>query len=383
MIAQIVKEHKEIYLDSSRLFWEMMIEGLPKSVQPQVKTLHPPDQERKFDGLVKTLRSLQSSEPKPSGSAAPMPSGATSPQKSPKKQPYSPKKGATADGKKGDDQAAKPRELLCYHCKEPGHARWECPKLAALRAQRMAAKKGGGPERKERKDGVHVVHVEPQDGKRFVVARLTRRDGREVSVLALPDTGADVSVITPTVAAKLAKRAKWLPVSGVKLQVLDGRETPVLGKLSAQCRLANDVSIDCCFHVTESAHECVLGLNVLKQLKAFVGVHVGEVRLPTGTLKMVDDKLPATEIELPKLSPMAKEHVGDDEDEASVPDLVGSDDEGDMPELVGSDEMTTQERGNSKRKKKRLGRPGMVAEASARPAEKKPEVPIEVDRPVS
>src|SRR5271165_1146322 len=71
-----VKNPEACWADSSRLFWEMAIEGLPKSVQPTIKTLHPADvaESRKFDELVKTARSLQGSEPKPMTSSEPKPS---------------------------------------------------------------------------------------------------------------------------------------------------------------------------------------------------------------------------------------------------------------------------------------------------------------------
>lgn len=74
--GELMKDTKNpnaAWSDSSRLFWEMAIDGMPKSLQPTVKTLHPADQERKFDELIKTVRSLQSSEPRPSTSEASKP----------------------------------------------------------------------------------------------------------------------------------------------------------------------------------------------------------------------------------------------------------------------------------------------------------------------
>jgi len=78
--VELFRADKQSWTDGSRVFWEAAIQGLPGSIQPTVKTLHPVDAaERKFDQLLKTLRSLQGSEPKLSApGASPAPSSPSS-----------------------------------------------------------------------------------------------------------------------------------------------------------------------------------------------------------------------------------------------------------------------------------------------------------------
>jgi len=134
--ASLMKEDKAVWDDQGKFFWEALLEGLPKSLQPAVKSFNPVEGDRRFDELVKTLRRLQTGEPKPVAASEPKPSGA-SPKKSPQKTWTKPEEKKT-DG------------VECFYCGKLGHVKLQCPLWKADKASVATEREEGAQGRDAR-----------------------------------------------------------------------------------------------------------------------------------------------------------------------------------------------------------------------------------------
>jgi hypothetical protein len=122
--------------DKSRLFVEMLYDGLPKHVQPAVRTLHPLEQTINWDEFVKTLRSLQG-RPRPSDDTTSL-------------KPKSPKKDDKKSTPKKD--ASTKQYPPCAECGEYGHPTWRCPKKAKRAGGRNTNSKLSGSNQEREKE---------------------------------------------------------------------------------------------------------------------------------------------------------------------------------------------------------------------------------------
>lgn len=273
--VELFRADKQSWTDGSRVFWEAAIQGLPGSIQPTIKTLHPADAaERKFDQLLKTLRSLQGSEPKLSApgapSAPPSPSSAAAPQStnlSPEKQPGP-----------------------CPRCGKPGHHRWNCPQRPSRDSpdkDRSNPSQGQGG----RKEVSSISSAATEADRRYVSVGV-QSGGAPLQVDALVDTGADITVIRYETACLLDPEERWPKPHNLKVLGANGQQLRVVGEIRhANLILGNDKVTTNLVISADVSKSLILGTDVLKKLNAVIDVPSGTLKLPNSNLQMFDKHL--------------------------------------------------------------------------------------------
>jgi hypothetical protein len=272
----LFRADKQSWTDGARVFWEASIDGLPNHIQPAVKTLHPVDAaERKFDELIKTLRSLQGSEPKlaaPGASSTPSPPGTEIPQVN--KPPQEKQLGS------------------CPRCGLLGHHRWNCPQRPQRPAQGTQEKSSSQPSEGQegRKEVSIISSAAPLDNRCYVSVDV-QHSGNPLGVGALVDSGADVSVIQYDTACLLHPEEHWASSKISQIFAANGRPLPVVGELkNVKLKLGNDTITTNLVITPDIKASLVLGRDVLMKTHSIVDVFEGVLRLPNSIIPMVDQR---------------------------------------------------------------------------------------------